>query len=107
MFCSLNCAFKLFDADFSPDCKVQEIAEGALDYNIPIIRVNGKSVASADGGLQNPSPLFFHAKWGNSSEQVNIKSRRFDYLSQYGVQRPKDDEDIAFLSVCGSLSRLS
>ncbi|PKI61187.1 hypothetical protein CRG98_018418 [Punica granatum] len=35
---------------------VQEIAEGALDYNIPIIRVNGKSVASADGG---PLPTGF------------------------------------------------
>ncbi|PKI60170.1 hypothetical protein CRG98_019440, partial [Punica granatum] len=97
----LKCAFKLFDADFFPDSKVQEIAEGAVDYNIPIIRANRKSVASVDGGLQNPSPLVFNAKWGNASEQVNIKSRRFDYPSPSGIQRPKNDEDIAFMSVVG------
>ncbi|TYI52097.1 hypothetical protein E1A91_D12G222300v1 [Gossypium mustelinum] len=47
----------LLDADFFNDIKVLEIAKGAKEFNIPIIRTNRKLVASINGGLHNPSPL--------------------------------------------------
>lgn len=81
--------------------QVQDVAEGAVDYNIPIIRINRKSVASINGGLQNPSPLVFSPRWDAVGEQFNRESRRFDYPPPSGIQRPKSDEDIAFMSVSG------
>ncbi|KAK4795700.1 hypothetical protein SAY86_028026 [Trapa natans] len=95
----LRCTLKLFDADFFPVSKVQDIVEDAIEFNIPVIRSNRKSVASIDGGLQNPSPLVFNPKWDAVTDKVNQNSRRFDYLTPSGVQRPRSDEDIAFMSV--------
>ncbi|KAG8478947.1 hypothetical protein CXB51_028951 [Gossypium anomalum] len=85
------------DADFFNDIKVLEIAKGAKEFNIPIIRANRKLVASIDGGLHNPSPLVFNPEW--SKEQSQGKASRFNHPSASGIQRPNNEEDIAFMSV--------
>ncbi|XP_018721331.2 glutamyl-tRNA(Gln) amidotransferase subunit A [Eucalyptus grandis] len=94
---SLRRAFKILDADFFTDNKILEVAKGAEELNIPIIRANRKSVASVDGGLQNPSCLVFDPNWG--SEQPDGINRRFAHTVPSDVQRPGSDEDIAFMSV--------
>lgn len=94
---SLRRAFKILDADFFTDNKILEVAKGAEELNIPIIRANRKSVASVDGGLQNPSCLVFNPNWG--SEQPDGINRRFAHTVPSDVQRPGSDEDIAFMSV--------
>ncbi|KAK5777270.1 hypothetical protein PVK06_045237 [Gossypium arboreum] len=87
----------LLDADFFNDIKVLEIAKGAKEFNIPIIRANRKLVASINGGLHNPSPLVFNPEW--SKEQSQGKASRFNHPSASGIQRPNNEEDIAFMSV--------
>lgn len=94
---SLRRAFKILDADFFTDNKILEVAKGAEELNIPIIRANRKSVASVDGGLQNPSCLVFNPNWG--SEQPDGINRRFAHTVPSDVKRPGSDEDIAFMSV--------
>ncbi|XP_048138747.1 glutamyl-tRNA(Gln) amidotransferase subunit A isoform X2 [Rhodamnia argentea] len=94
---SLRHAFKILDADFFTDNKILEVAKGAEEFNIPIIRANRKSVASVDGGLQNPSCLVFDPNWG--SEQPDGINRRFTHPVPSGIQRPGSNEDIAFMSV--------
>ncbi|TYH40235.1 hypothetical protein ES332_D12G232800v1 [Gossypium tomentosum] len=68
----------LLDADFFNDIKVLEIAKGAKEFNIPIIRTNRKL-------------------W--SKEQSQGKASRFNHPSAFGIQRPINEEDIAFMSV--------
>lgn len=74
-----------------------EIEQGAEELNIPITRSNRKLVASANGGLENPSYLVFNSAWNENS--ASYVPERFAYPSQTGIQRPKNDEDIAFMSV--------
>ncbi|KAL1068781.1 hypothetical protein V6Z11_D12G221100 [Gossypium hirsutum] len=93
----------LLDADFFNDIKVLEIAKGAKEFNIPIIRTNRKLVASINGGLHNPSPLVFNPEW--SKEQSQGKASRFNHPSAFGIQRPINEEDIAFMSSLLSGSR--
>ncbi|KAL5858913.1 hypothetical protein ACOSQ4_000209 [Xanthoceras sorbifolium] len=93
----LRCAFKLLDSNFFNDREVLEIAEGATEFNIPIIKANRKLVASENGGLHNPSVLIFDSDWDR--ERAQSVSKRFNYPSLSNVQRPKNEEDIAFMSV--------
>lgn len=79
-----------------------EIKKGAQELNIPISRANRKFVASTNGGLHNPSCLVFNPEW--SREEIKHASKTFSYPSLSGVQRPVNEEDIAFMSV-SSLSR--
>lgn len=74
-----------------------EIEKGARELNLPIIRSNRELVALVDGGLENPSPLVFTSSWSHDHTQDACK--RFNYHSQSGIERPKSDEDIAFMSV--------
>ncbi|GKV17460.1 hypothetical protein SLEP1_g27970 [Rubroshorea leprosula] len=90
-------ALKLLDANFFNDTKVLEIEKGALEFNIPIIRANRKLVASVDGGLHNPSPLVFNPQWRREKSQG--KCKRFSHSTVSGIQRPKSEEDIAFMTV--------
>ncbi|XP_030938032.1 uncharacterized protein LOC115963237 isoform X1 [Quercus lobata] len=94
---SLRCAFELFDANFFNDKKILEIVKGVKELNIPIIRANRKLVASVNGGLHNPSALVFNPEW--SREQPQSIGKRFHYPSLIGTKRPKNEEDIAFMSV--------
>ncbi|KAK4569304.1 hypothetical protein RGQ29_004631 [Quercus rubra] len=94
---SLRCAFELFDANFFNDKKILEIVKGVKELNIPIIRANRKLVASVNGGLHNPSVLVFNPEW--STEQPQSIGKRFHYPSLIGTKRPKNEEDIAFMSV--------
>ncbi|XP_021285808.1 uncharacterized protein LOC110417673 isoform X2 [Herrania umbratica] len=93
----IRCALALLDANFFNDTKVLEIAKAAKEFNIPIVRANRKLVASANGGLHNPSPLVFNPEW--SKEQSQGKAGRFNHPLTLGIQRPKNEEDIAFMSV--------
>lgn len=93
----LRCAFKILDADFFDDAKVVEIAKGAVEFNLPIIKANRRLVASENGGLHNPSCLVFNSGW--THENVEKGSKRFNYPALSGIQRPENEEDIAFMSV--------
>lgn len=76
-----------------------EIEKGANDFNIPIIRSNRKLVASTDGGLHNPSCLVFNSAW-KVQQLENEPNKKLNYPSPAaGIERPKSDEDIAFMSV--------
>ena len=74
-----------------------EIAKAAKEFNVPLIRANRKLVASVNGGLHNPSPLVFNPEW--SREQSQGKASRFNHPSTLGIRRPKNEDDIAFMSV--------
>lgn len=74
-----------------------EIQKGAKDFNIPIIRSNRKLVATENGGLRDPSPLVFNSAW--KSQEAKRVTDKFNYSECSGIQRPKNDEDIAFMSV--------
>ncbi|KAJ4979426.1 hypothetical protein NE237_010206 [Protea cynaroides] len=93
----LKDSLKFFDANFFNDSKAEEMAEGALEFNIPIFRANRKLVASQNGGLHNPSFLIFNPEWGG--KETPSQRKPFSYPSLSGVKRPDDDEDIAFMSV--------
>ncbi|WOL12881.1 hypothetical protein Cni_G21649 [Canna indica] len=93
----LKNALKYFDADFFNDTKVQEMAKGVKEFNLPMFRVNRKLVASVDGGLSNPSVLVFNSSWGcNEAPHQHIKFR-YPYMND--ILRPKKEEDIAFMTV--------
>ncbi|TKY60510.1 glutamyl-tRNA(Gln) amidotransferase subunit Aof mitochondrial isoform X1 [Spatholobus suberectus] len=94
---SLGCFVGLLDANFFEDKQIGEIAEGANELNIPIIKANQKLVASENGGLHYPSPLVFNADW--NYQPVHHENKRFKYPSISGIQRPESEEDIAFMSV--------
>ncbi|KAK7358734.1 hypothetical protein VNO77_00672 [Canavalia gladiata] len=93
----LRCSFGLLDANFFNDKQIEEIAEGANKLNIPIMKANRKLVASENGGLHYPSALVFDADW--DYRPVHFEDKRFNYPSVSGIQRPKSEEDIAFMSV--------
>ncbi|XP_060205342.1 uncharacterized protein LOC132633131 isoform X2 [Lycium barbarum] len=88
----------MLDSCFLNKNKMLEIEKGANDFNIPIIRSNRKLVASTDGGLQNPSCLVFNSAW-KVQQLENEPNKRFNYPSPARIQRPKSDEDIAFMSI--------
>ncbi len=74
-----------------------ETAEGALEFNLPIIKSNRRLVASENGGLHGPSCLVFNPEW--TQKHVVDASKRFQHPALSGILRPKSDEDIAFMSV--------
>ncbi|KAH9705738.1 Amidase domain-containing protein [Citrus sinensis] len=93
----LKCTFELLDSNFFNERKVLEIAKGATEFNLPIIRANRKLIASENGGLHNPSVLTFNPDWGTEQEQE--ASKIFNYPSISDIQKPENEEDIAFMSV--------
>lgn len=80
--------------------QVLDIAREAKELNLPIFAANRELVASENGGLHNPSCLIFNPEWTN--EQVENASNRFSYPTLSGIQKPKTEEDIAFMSVSES-----
>ncbi|KAL2342842.1 hypothetical protein Fmac_004127 [Flemingia macrophylla] len=94
---SLGCFLGLLDANFLKEKQMEEIVEGATEFNLPIMKANRKLVASMNGGLHYPSPLVFNADW--NYQPVHQESKRFNYPSISGIQRPESEEDIAFMSV--------
>ncbi|XP_011040306.1 PREDICTED: glutamyl-tRNA(Gln) amidotransferase subunit A, mitochondrial isoform X1 [Populus euphratica] len=90
-------AFKMLDANFFDDSKVLDIAREAKEFNLPIFAANRELVASENGGLHNPSCLIFNPEW--TDEQVENASNRFSYPTLSGIQKPKTEEDIAFMSI--------
>lgn len=77
-----------------------EIQKGAKDFNLPVIRSNRKLVGNVNGGLHNLSPLVFNSAW--KSQDAKQITGKFNYPVSSGIQRPKNDEDIAFMSVSAS-----
>jgi hypothetical protein len=80
--------------------QVLDIAREAKELNLPIFAANRELVASENGGLHNPSCLIFNPEW--TDEQVENASNRFSYPTRSGIQKPKTEEDIAFMSVSES-----
>ncbi|KAI7984767.1 Glutamyl-tRNA(Gln) amidotransferase subunit A [Camellia lanceoleosa] len=95
--CSLTNMFKLLDAGFFNYTEMLEIIKGVKEFNQPIIKSNRKLVASTNGGLHNPSCLVFNPHWGN--DQAQDLRKKLNIPSLFGVQRPKSEEDIAFMTV--------
>lgn len=93
-----ECGFKMLDSCFLNKNKMLEIEKGANDFNIPIIRSNRKLVATTDGGLHNPSCLVFNSAW-KVQQLEHEPNKKLNYPSPAGIQRPKNDEDIAFMSI--------
>ncbi|OIT04628.1 PREDICTED: uncharacterized protein LOC109223490 [Nicotiana attenuata] len=94
-----ECGFKMLDSCFLSKTKMLEIEKGANDFNIPIIRSNRKLVATTDGGLHNPSCLVFNSAW-KVQQLENDPNKKLNYPSPAaGIERPKSDEDIAFMSI--------
>ncbi|XP_016443870.1 uncharacterized protein LOC107769186 isoform X1 [Nicotiana tabacum] len=94
-----ECGFKMLDSCFLSKTKMLEIEKGANDFNIPIIRSNRKLVATTDGGLHNPSCLVFNSAW-KVQQLENEPNKKLNYPSPAaGIERPKSDEDIAFMSI--------
>ncbi|KAJ4818822.1 Glutamyl-tRNA(Gln) amidotransferase subunit A [Rhynchospora pubera] len=96
---ALKKALKFFDADFFNESKVKEMAKGAEEFNIPAFRENRKLVASEDGGLHNPSVLVFNSSWGENINRAVDANDNFNYPSYEKVQRPSNEEDIAFMTI--------
>jgi hypothetical protein len=69
---------------------------GATEFNIPAFRENRKLVALENGGLHKPSVLVFRSQW---SDSVVTETTSFNYPVASDVHRPRNDEDIAFMSV--------
>ncbi|KAM7272871.1 hypothetical protein ACFE04_027535 [Oxalis oulophora] len=90
--------FKLLDAGFFNETKTLEIAQGAEEFNVPIIRADRKLVASENGGLNFPSVLVFNSGW-HREEETQGAVQKFKYPSITGVKRPESEEDIAFMNV--------
>ncbi|PKA59401.1 Glutamyl-tRNA(Gln) amidotransferase subunit A, chloroplastic/mitochondrial [Apostasia shenzhenica] len=93
----LRDALKYFDANFFGDSEVQEMAEGAREFNVPIFRENRGLVASVDGGLHNPSVLVFDSSWIVKEGTHGIGKFNYPYLS--GIKKPHMEDDIAFMSI--------
>ncbi|KVH99036.1 Amidase [Cynara cardunculus var. scolymus] len=74
-----------------------EIEKGAKELNIPVYKANRKIVATTNGGLKYPSPLVFNSEWKH--EEPHDDAKRFNYPSVFGVTRPENDEDIAFMTI--------
>ncbi|KAG6516178.1 hypothetical protein ZIOFF_026627 [Zingiber officinale] len=94
----LKDSLKYFDADFFNDSKVQEMATGVKEFNLPMFMVNRELIASRDGGLNDPSVLVFKSSWGRNDEAPH-KYIQFRYPSIHGIQRPNKEEDIAFMTI--------
>lgn len=93
----LNVELMCLDADFFNKTEVLDMAEGAKKFNVPMFRVNRRLVASADGGLHNPSVLVFNSSWGNVEK--SHENEKFKYPSLQDVKRPIKEDDIAFMTV--------
>ncbi|XP_023636986.1 LOW QUALITY PROTEIN: uncharacterized protein LOC17883266 [Capsella rubella] len=93
----LQSMFELIDFGFFNETKIQEIVKGVSEMNVPIYRANRKLVATKNGGLENSSPLVFNPSWNR--EGPRVQGMRFKYPSVSGVKLPRDEKDIAFMSV--------
>ncbi|EMS51195.1 Glutamyl-tRNA(Gln) amidotransferase subunit A [Triticum urartu] len=94
---ALKESMKYFDADFFNDSKLREMENGAKEFNVPAFRENRRLVAIKDGGLHDPSVLVFQSSWSSKSKVK--ESETFDYPQASMIQRPSNDEDIAFMSI--------
>ncbi|KAF7024417.1 hypothetical protein CFC21_036779 [Triticum aestivum] len=94
---ALKESMKYFDADFFNDSKLREMENGAKEFNVPAFRENRRLVAIKDGGLHDPSLLVFQSSWSSKSKVK--ESETFDYPQASMIQRPSNDEDIAFMSI--------
>ncbi|KAB5525265.1 hypothetical protein DKX38_023014 [Salix brachista] len=90
-------SFKMLDASFFDDTEVLDIAREAKEFNLPIFAANRKLVASENGGLHKPSCLIFNPEW--TDKHVGNASNRISYPTHSGIQKPKTEEDIAFMSM--------
>lgn len=77
--------------------KVEEMAEGAMDFNVPLFKENRELVASMNGGLYDPSVLVFNSSWNNDGTTTGCE--KFTYPVISGIKRPNKEEDMAFMTV--------
>ncbi|KAH9605390.1 hypothetical protein KSS87_004578 [Heliosperma pusillum] len=90
-------AFRMLDAGFFSKEKMVDIVKEASEFNLPITRADRKLVATNNGGLKYPSVLVFRPEW--NVKQAESTKNRFVYPSLPDIQKPENEEDIAFMSV--------
>lgn len=77
-----------------------EIVKAVPELNLPTVRADRNLVAARDGGLSYPSVLTFHPEWSaQKSASACVKRSVVGYPLLPEIQKPENDEDIAFMSV--------
>lgn len=94
---SIQDAFHMLDADFFSNKKMVDIVKEASEFTLPITKANRQLVANSNGGLKYPSVLVFHPDWG--AKQTEPLKKTFTYPSFPDIQRPANEEDIAYMSI--------
>ncbi|XP_057516631.1 uncharacterized protein LOC130797861 isoform X1 [Amaranthus tricolor] len=94
---SVQDAFHMLDADFFSKEKMVDIVKEALEFNLPTVKADRQLVATSNGGLKYPSVLVFDSDW--DSKKVESRKKTFTFPSVRDVQRPANEEDIAFMSL--------
>ncbi|XP_021761279.1 uncharacterized protein LOC110726121 isoform X3 [Chenopodium quinoa] len=94
---SMHDAFHMLDADFLSDKKMVDIVKEASEFTLPITKADRKLVATSNGGLKYPSVLVFNPDWG--AKQAEPAKKTFSYPSFSDIQRPSNEEDIAFMNI--------
>jgi len=82
---------------FRPTSQLKEAANGVLTINIPGLQANRDIVGYPDGGLKYHMPLLFDP--GLNRKEFCEPDIKFTYPTLSNVERPKSDEDLAFMSV--------
>ncbi|KAL8170441.1 hypothetical protein V2J09_022245, partial [Rumex salicifolius] len=90
---SLKDAFGLFDAGFFSEAK--KLFQNLIFL---LLELTANWLAARDGGLSYPSVLTFHPEWF-AHKSVHVKKSVVNYSLVPDIQRPANDEDIAFMSV--------
>jgi hypothetical protein len=90
-------SFNSYRAVSRPAWQLEEAANGVLTINIPGLQANRDIVGLPDGGLRNHMPLLFNP--GFNKKEFSEPDAKFKYPTLSNVQRPKSDEDLAFMSV--------
>lgn len=77
--------------------KMEEIAQGAMDFNLPLIKENRELVSSMNGGLSSPSVLVCNSSW--NIEGATTGCEKFSYPVISVMQRLNEEEGIVSMTV--------
>lgn len=94
---TIRLATQAIGADFFDEDQLEEMAIGVKTLNIPGFNAIRELVATSNGGLRHHVPLVFDSDF--SREETSKPDEKFKYPALEDVQRPKSDEDLAFMSV--------
>lgn len=82
---------------YLPLLQQEEMANGAVNINIPGFQANRDLVAYPDGGLYNHMVLTFDPSL--NTKHFCKPDEQFQYPVLENVTRPQSDEDLAYMTV--------